>query len=230
MVKYSGRFVVKDIANNIKYSADLTYKREIGDALIAGGIADAGGTTPITVDSDGKIDFLEASAGGGFCFGIHSAFNTQDFRNHVTRIIFTRQNDDTSTGAHAFSTSIGRSSSAGYDIVFRASSFTDLTLIFNNNAPAGSQVNVSLPTVKGVEYTIDIILANQYLILLRNGVFISKIPISIVGTASLSNTPLVNQMAGQKNISLYTNHAAGEKSHIKISEVYFGRLAGVSSL
>ena len=98
MVRYTGEFVVEDIANGRKYLADLLYAFERGDDLT--GWVLFGNTVPTIDAATGDISLDDATPAGGTSVAVRNLAPERSL-NAALSMDITRQNDDTSTHTYA---------------------------------------------------------------------------------------------------------------------------------
>jgi hypothetical protein len=223
MPRYSGSFVVKDIANDKQYLVDLLYAFERGDDLTGWTL---GGNTAPTITADGKIRLYEVSAGGGiwssWCY--RTMPNTLGKMNYVLEFDITQMAED-------FGSFLELIVAGTTAINLGTFYFWQPSIMYYVSSGCSTQRNLAFNFVVGTEYKFDIIFSQEGFTLLINGVRQGFIPASEIGVGgNLSATQLKELLAGNKTIQFYTEHLNLERSHWQIRNVKFGRLVGVSSL
>jgi len=227
MVKYSGRFVVKDIANNRQYLADMLYGWNVGDNLTGWTLAD---TTIPTIAADGTIRLYDNTAGGGGS-SLYYPINIYGNLWTVLSFKFTRKADDVIVAPYDFNGVIepwlsANPQGARFD-------FTDFTRrmdwISGGWLGTYQAIPFAVPTPE-TEYQVALIIHPRDVICIIDGIWMGNIPIGRNGNAPLSLPPLQYYRANPKSISFDAHHGAGGVNHYRIRDIKIGRLVGVGDV
>jgi len=225
--RYAGEFVVKDIANNRQYLADLLWKWDVGDDLTGWTL---GGTTVPTIVANGRIDIFDNTAGAATSFAYRQFANSSGRFDVVISFKFTRMNDDTLVNV-AFTAQWTPTLNVANGFAFYTAAGTSYIAWRNNNY--GGSLNVfasAFAPVIGVEHQCDMILTPTTALIMVDGVLRAEIKRSNKGTAPLSATPEQDMNAVNKIFEIHCGHAAGQVSHFQVRDIKVGRLVGVGDV
>jgi hypothetical protein len=230
MVRYSGEFVVQDTAGAKKYLADLLYGWDIGDDLTGWTL---GGTTIPTIATDGWIRLYDAVPGAGTTSGFYPMPGSMGEFMGVFHFKVIRKADDTSLELFSLFCGITADALLNSGMNFQCAAVAPLGMKgdwFNANIAGVTLPLTAVVMPTETEYTIDIIMTQNDVIFLVNGVRLGSIPRSNKGTiTSLSEHQNREWRAGLKRACLYSGHAAGTVSHHRIHDIKVGRLVGVEA-
>jgi len=232
--RYVGEFVVKDIANDRQYLADLLWKWDVGDDLTGWVL---GGTTPPTIAPDGQIDIFDNTPAA---FSNTLAIFTLPTLSlgpcyHIFTCKFTKQIDDTSVDNQHFNAGINTTAvlfSGG--LMMMVSNLAGATYLDWTNQGGDllrSNFFVVLPTA-GVEYRMATILGPTTVQCLWEGRKLGEIPTgSSVPGAQINLRPYQNWLSRPfKYIVMGGRHRLNEVTHYRVRDIKVGRLVGVGDV
>ena len=223
MARYTGEFVVKDIANNRQYLADLLWKWDVGDALTGWTL----GGTPPTIAANGKIDFFGNAGAGGAVTAQIVVPNTRGELLCIIHFKLTKMLDDTSLSFNATYCGLTDTIPNG-GLIWNYRVGASMWGIWCNYASVGFFVNMLRVLTPGQEYSLDIIKTQSEVIWLIDGVVTARTPSGVKGGAALSQTPQVWWCSTLKYVNFYMAYNAGQVEHYQVRDIKVGRLVGES--
>lgn len=226
MVKYNGRFVVEDKANDKKYLADTLFESN-GEDLALWTID--GTMLPTAVGKYFDL-FNNNGVANGDSWMRYQLPNTNGMFNSVAKCKFMRMADDTSLDWFAFTFSLSHVNIRETGICYAYDAAASVTRFHwrNSDYLGPSSFVAATAFVPGQEYEVALITTPLEVVLILDGVRKIAFPVGSKGDALPPKLPLKDFNTINKTLIAGVRHQAAETSHIRVRDIKVGRLVGVS--